>query len=167
AAQRGVAAVDVRAANCVVDLPAALQSGRRGLDVPQSRQSQRRRHDVVRERVLDRETEPELGDRPHARGRSLRRRRRRDVARKRLHGNGRGRSHTDAAAADAAEGGEMKRTFLAAALLFVASLANAASVAKPVIIENNASCELGHYPAATLLLPYFEVDYRAASSTAV
>ncbi|HKO02187.1 MAG TPA: hypothetical protein VJ032_10860 [Thermoanaerobaculia bacterium] len=61
----------------------------------------------------------------------------------------------------------MKRTFLAAALLFVASLANAASVAKPVIIENNASCELGHYPAATLLLPYFEVDYRAASSTAV
>jgi hypothetical protein len=45
--------------------------------------------------------------------------------------------------------------------------ASIAAASTPVITANNASCELGNYPAATLLLPYFEVDFRAASTTAV
>jgi hypothetical protein len=33
--------------------------------------------------------------------------------------------------------------------------------------ENNASCDIGPYPAATLLLPYFEVDFNAPVTTAL
>ncbi len=33
--------------------------------------------------------------------------------------------------------------------------------------DNNASCDIGYYPAATLLLPYFEVDVNAQVTTAL
>jgi hypothetical protein len=35
------------------------------------------------------------------------------------------------------------------------------------VTDNNASCDVGTYAAATLLLPYFEVDYRSPATTAV
>ena len=56
----------------------------------------------------------------------------------------------------------MKRAALAAALL----LALAARAAE-FSTDNNASCDVGPYPAATLLLPYFEVDINAPTTTAV
>ncbi|MCU1228905.1 MAG: hypothetical protein JWO97_1789, partial [Acidobacteria bacterium] len=58
----------------------------------------------------------------------------------------------------------MKRLLFTLAILLTATIASAASVAKPIVTENNASCEIGNYPAATLLLPYFEVDFRAPST---
>jgi hypothetical protein len=61
----------------------------------------------------------------------------------------------------------MRRLLFTLALLFIATIASAATVAKPIITENNASCEIGNYPAATLLLPYFEVDFRAPSTSAI
>ena len=33
--------------------------------------------------------------------------------------------------------------------------------------DNNSSCDIGYYPAATLLLPYFEVDINAQVTTAL
>ena len=48
------------------------------------------------------------------------------------------------------------------ALLF-ALTAGAAEIST----DNNASCDIGPYPAATLLLPYFEVDIHAPTTTAV
>ena len=48
-------------------------------------------------------------------------------------------------------------------VLLLALSANAAEVST----ENNASCDIGPYPAATLLLPYFEVDINAPTTTAV
>jgi len=33
-------------------------------------------------------------------------------------------------------------------------------VIPPSAIDNNASCDIGTFPAATLLLPYFEVEAR-------
>ena len=62
----------------------------------------------------------------------------------------------------------MKRT-VAAMLLFVAPALFAATppMARHAVVENNASCDIGTYPAATLLLPYFEVDFNAPSTTAI
>lgn len=54
-------------------------------------------------------------------------------------------------------------TFL---VLATATLA-AATDLKPVVTDNGASCDIGPYPAATLLLPYFEVDYQAPSTSAI
>ena len=43
------------------------------------------------------------------------------------------------------------------------------SLAAPVhvVTDNNASCDIGTYPAATLLLPYFEVDFQTTTSKAI
>ncbi|HEY3054696.1 MAG TPA: hypothetical protein VGK31_02060, partial [Thermoanaerobaculia bacterium] len=47
------------------------------------------------------------------------------------------------------------RRMICAVLMFVTPLTAAT-------INNDDSCDIGTYPAATLLLPYFEVDLRAA-----
>ncbi len=53
-------------------------------------------------------------------------------------------------------------------LLVLASLAVTVSMmAAHVTTENNAGCDIGAYPAATLLLPYFEVDTQSSASSAV
>ena len=49
------------------------------------------------------------------------------------------------------------RTLAAAALLLLATVATAAN--RTIATANDASCDLGTYPAATLLLPHFEVEY--------
>jgi hypothetical protein len=58
-----------------------------------------------------------------------------------------------------------------AAVLFLAMTASAfaasAPSTRPVIVENAASCDIGTYSAATLLLPYFEVDYKAPATSAI
>lgn len=63
----------------------------------------------------------------------------------------------------------MKRA--AAILLFALATASAALAAPlpraKVVTANNASCDIGTYPAATLLLPYFDVDFSQQSTTAV
>jgi hypothetical protein len=58
---------------------------------------------------------------------------------------------------------------LALLLLLPAHLASAGSVNTTTAIatDNAATCDIGEYTAATLLLPYFEVDYNASSTTAV
>jgi hypothetical protein len=38
---------------------------------------------------------------------------------------------------------------------------------KQVVTENAATCDIGEYAAATLLLPYFEVDYKAPATAAL
>src|ERR1043165_256198 len=48
-------------------------------------------------------------------------------------------------------------------LLFVAASALAAG---PATINNDDSCDISVLPAATLLLPYFEVDFNADQRTA-
>jgi hypothetical protein len=48
-------------------------------------------------------------------------------------------------------------TLLAAALLLAAATAGAAN--RTIATANAASCDIGTYAAATLLLPYFEVEY--------
>jgi hypothetical protein len=63
----------------------------------------------------------------------------------------------------AGAGERQMRAPLAVLLLLFAIAANAAEIAT----ENNASCDVGPYPAATLLLPYFEVDINAPTTTAV
>ena len=45
-----------------------------------------------------------------------------------------------------------------AATFAVILLAFSAGAASPTAVKNDDSCDLGHAPAATLLLPYFEVD---------
>ena len=52
---------------------------------------------------------------------------------------------------------------------FFIATSGLAAAAPPVhvVTDNNASCDVGSYAAATLLLPYFEVDYTAQSSKAV
>lgn len=37
---------------------------------------------------------------------------------------------------------------------------------RPATIANDASCDIGNLPAATLLIPYFEVDVEAPANTA-
>lgn len=51
--------------------------------------------------------------------------------------------------------------------LFLATFASAATSTKPVITDNAASCDIGTYAAATLLLPYFEVDFRSPATKAI
>jgi len=52
---------------------------------------------------------------------------------------------------------------LSMTLMLFAFSASAAEIS----IENNASCDIGTYPAATLLLPYFDVDINKPTTTAV
>ena len=52
---------------------------------------------------------------------------------------------------------------LAAPALFAAT----PPMARHAVLENNATCDIGTYPAATLLLPYFEVDYTAPATEAI
>ena len=56
---------------------------------------------------------------------------------------------------------------LAAAFIVSMIALPAGADSKPIVIENAASCDIGPYPAATLLLPYFEVDYKASSTSAI
>src|SRR5437867_6244205 len=50
-------------------------------------------------------------------------------------------------------------------LLLVASFPLFASDKLPATTNNNDSCDIGVYPAATLLLPYFEVETAALQGT--
>ena len=57
------------------------------------------------------------------------------------------------------------RTF--AMLVFLAATASAAtSPIRPTTTNNDDSCDIALQPAATLLLPYFEVDFRSPQTTA-
>jgi hypothetical protein len=58
---------------------------------------------------------------------------------------------------------------LALCALLASGSARAATTlsTKPVITENGASCDIGPYAAATLLLPYFEVDVNAPATSAL
>jgi len=58
----------------------------------------------------------------------------------------------------------MKRLLL---ILLVAAPSFAAVAPAHVVTANNASCDIGTYAAATLLLPYFEVDYQTTTPNAV
>ncbi len=56
------------------------------------------------------------------------------------------------------------------ATLLAALLATAAFAAPPartVVLDNSSTCDVGTYPAATLLLPYFEVDFHASQAEAL
>ena len=65
----------------------------------------------------------------------------------------------------------LTRSIVATYLLCTATAAMAAQASSPspkaVITDNAASCDIGPYPAATLLLPYFEVDYNAPATSAL
>jgi len=61
----------------------------------------------------------------------------------------------------------VKRAALALFVLLTATSAFAAVPRSRVVTANNASCDVGSYPAATLLLPYFDVDFTQQSTTAV
>src|SRR5947207_9629718 len=62
----------------------------------------------------------------------------------------------------------MKAAPWALLLAFIATTALAGTnravrpgvVIPPTALDNNASCDIGTFPAATLLLPYFEVEVR-------
>jgi hypothetical protein len=56
---------------------------------------------------------------------------------------------------------------LAGAILTTAATLTAGAASGPVITDNAASCDIGTYPAATLLLPYFEVDCDAPATSAI
>ena len=57
------------------------------------------------------------------------------------------------------------RTF--AMLVLLAATASAAtSPIRPTTTNNDDSCDIALQPAATLLLPYFEVDFRSPQTTA-
>lgn len=60
----------------------------------------------------------------------------------------------------------MKRV-LALLCLCVAPAILPTSAQTTYTVDNNASCDIGYYPAATLLLPYFEVDVNAQATTAL
>ncbi|HWS71864.1 MAG TPA: hypothetical protein VN605_07095 [Thermoanaerobaculia bacterium] len=62
----------------------------------------------------------------------------------------------------------MKRTIATVLLLVWCSSAFAARFPQnaPSTTNNDDSCDIGVYPAATLLLPYFEVDFTEPQSTA-
>jgi hypothetical protein len=61
----------------------------------------------------------------------------------------------------------VKRAAFLLALLTAASAFAAPMPRAKVVTANNASCDVGSYPAATLLLPYFDVDFGQQSTTAV
>ena len=60
------------------------------------------------------------------------------------------------------------RHALAALLLLFAAAASAATPrsGSPATTNNDDSCDIALQPAATLLLPYFEVDFKAPQSNA-
>ncbi|HEX3107798.1 MAG TPA: hypothetical protein VHU41_01810 [Thermoanaerobaculia bacterium] len=60
----------------------------------------------------------------------------------------------------------MKRALMLVCLCAGAAIVPA-SAQTSYSIENNASCDIGYYPAATLLLSYFEVDINAPVTTAL
>ncbi|HEX3583476.1 MAG TPA: hypothetical protein VH087_17020 [Thermoanaerobaculia bacterium] len=60
----------------------------------------------------------------------------------------------------------MRRTLLVLCLC-VATAIVPASAQTTFSTDNNASCDIGYYPAATLLLPYFEVDINSSTTTAL
>jgi len=60
----------------------------------------------------------------------------------------------------------VKRIAIAVLLVAAAIGANAATP-RTIATANAASCDIGTYAAATLLLPYFEVDFNAPSTEAV
>jgi hypothetical protein len=57
-------------------------------------------------------------------------------------------------------------TMMAALSLSSAPVAFAARFPSGTPANNDDSCDIGVYPAATLLLPYFEVDWSAPAQTA-
>src|SRR5438270_3908217 len=61
-------------------------------------------------------------------------------------------------------GGEIMRLrpIVTGLLLFASFSLSAADATQPSSTNNNDSCDIGVYPAATFLLPYFEVDTAAA-----
>ena len=61
----------------------------------------------------------------------------------------------------------MRRLLLLSAIWLLAVAASAANTTVHVVTDNNASCDIGTYGAATLLLPYFEVDPTQPSTKAV
>src|SRR5438552_12841329 len=56
----------------------------------------------------------------------------------------------------------MRLLAIVTALLFASFPLLAVEKPQPATTNNNDSCDIGVYPAATLLLPYFEVDTAAA-----
>jgi len=52
-------------------------------------------------------------------------------------------------------------------LILFAAVSSFAAAPVHVVTDNNASCDVGTYAAATLLLPYFEVDYETTTASAV
>ena len=57
-------------------------------------------------------------------------------------------------------------TLLLASILTTAAFADTSNVS-PTTTNNDDSCDIAVQPAATLLLPYFEVDFKSPQSTAV
>lgn len=63
----------------------------------------------------------------------------------------------------------MRRTIATIALLLLGSIPAVAArfpANAPATTNNDDSCDVGVYPAATLLLPYFEVDFNSPQTTA-
>ena len=60
----------------------------------------------------------------------------------------------------------MKGVTAVAAILLMATAALAGNPARWITADNNNSCDIGTYPAATLLLAYFEVDVTKPESSA-
>ena len=60
----------------------------------------------------------------------------------------------------------MKRVLVSIAFV-VFGVVSSHAATKTYVNDNNASCDLGTYPAATLLLPYFEVDFESPATKAV
>ncbi|MBV9493726.1 MAG: hypothetical protein JOZ54_05740 [Acidobacteria bacterium] len=61
----------------------------------------------------------------------------------------------------------MKKTLLALLVSLPLFAATAPAARVNAVTENNASCDIGQYPAATLLLPNFEVDINSQSTKAL
>src|ERR1051325_4301196 len=55
---------------------------------------------------------------------------------------------------------------LASLLLALSAAAGTSTRLKPTTTDNDDSCDISLLPAATLLLPYFEVDFNSPSTTA-
>src|ERR1051326_2491587 len=131
-----------RGGDDVERLPAARRRQRLRLDVPRARHP-RRREGV--EPVLRAAPEPELDRDQDAGGGAVRRGVRRDVDWERMHES------------DGADRSIQMKRALAVIALLVAIEAPAAT--RTIATANAASCDIGTYAAATLLLPYFEVEY--------
>ncbi len=61
----------------------------------------------------------------------------------------------------------MKRMLLLLGLCVAPAILPASAQTTTYSIDNNASCDIGYYPAATLLLPYFEVDLNSPTTSAL